>query len=308
MSLPAKRAEEEREDVLPADANPRVERAHGKPPRPARKATKKGTRKDPERRGGRKIEREHADSKARKDPPDREGSETRQPPTMYAPLIKEFPQSNRDISPRSRKEVPRGSAASSAGIPESPADEAVAFKTDASTTSTGSTGERTHRLPATHAFAAPPRVGRPTKLTPELIDKIEVYIRAGATPGNAAGLVGVTRSTFNEWLRRGRDPQRTKRGVVVAEDRLYVEFSDRVEVALGHYGASLESTANKLSRAGNDKMVRFLLQTRFANEYGPRQRVAVEGGEGGPVQFEHGLSRAAGVLLEQLFPDAKESG
>lgn len=64
-------------------------------------------------------------------------------------------------------------------------------------------------------------VGRPTKLTPELAQRIVRAVRAGSYIEEAAESVGVHRSTVFLWLQAGRE----------GNDPLHVEFFDAVERA-----------------------------------------------------------------------------
>jgi hypothetical protein len=48
------------------------------------------------------------------------------------------------------------------------------------------------------------RIGRPSKLTPELQDEIVKYVRVGNSVATAALLCGVERSTVFRWLALGR--------------------------------------------------------------------------------------------------------
>lgn len=65
-------------------------------------------------------------------------------------------------------------------------------------------------------------MARPTKLTPEVQDRIVTAIRAGNYMETAAAFAGIARSTFNEWVRRGADE----------EEGPYAEFHDAVHQAL----------------------------------------------------------------------------
>lgn len=68
-------------------------------------------------------------------------------------------------------------------------------------------------------------MGRPTKLTPDVEERILCAIRGGNYPDVAARSAGVHRSTFYRWLSRG-DPDGKK-----ASDGRYRAFRDSVEQA-----------------------------------------------------------------------------
>lgn len=65
-------------------------------------------------------------------------------------------------------------------------------------------------------------MARPTKLTPEIQDRIVTAIRAGNYMETAAAYAGIARSTFNEWIRRGAEEQ----------EGPFAEFAAAVEQAL----------------------------------------------------------------------------
>lgn len=67
-----------------------------------------------------------------------------------------------------------------------------------------------------------PRVGRRSKLTPEVREKVLVAIRAGNYLEVAARYAGVSRSTLFSWLERGRK----------ARSGQFLDFLDAVEGAI----------------------------------------------------------------------------
>ena len=64
-------------------------------------------------------------------------------------------------------------------------------------------------------------MARPTKLTPEVRERIEKAIRAGSYAQVAARSAGISSSTYYRWLERGAEE---KRGI-------YRDFADAVEQA-----------------------------------------------------------------------------
>jgi hypothetical protein len=80
--------------------------------------------------------------------------------------------------------------------------------------------------------------GRPTKLTPDLQERIVEAIRAGAYVETAAALAGVNKTTFYDWLRKGA---RAKRGA-------YHDFSLAVEEALAQSEADDLAVIEKAGR------------------------------------------------------------
>lgn len=77
--------------------------------------------------------------------------------------------------------------------------------------------------------------GRPTKLTPELQNRIATLIRAGNYVETAAASAGVSKNTIYDWLRRGaREKQRIAKNPrlrIIKKEAPFVEFSDVIEKA-----------------------------------------------------------------------------
>lgn len=67
-----------------------------------------------------------------------------------------------------------------------------------------------------------PRIGRPTRFTPEVREKVLVAIRAGNYLEVAARYAGISRSTLFGWLDRGRK----------ARSGQFLEFLDAVDGAI----------------------------------------------------------------------------
>jgi hypothetical protein len=73
-------------------------------------------------------------------------------------------------------------------------------------------------------------MGRQTKLTPEIREIFEKNIRAGIPAEHICPMVGIHKSTFYEWMKKGREAKRKDQ---------YQEFSDAIEGAKSKYLAGL---------------------------------------------------------------------
>ena len=82
-------------------------------------------------------------------------------------------------------------------------------------------------------------LGRPAKLTPEIQARLVEALRAGNTRDAAARRAGIVRSTFYEWLERGRNPEYTRRGKLRANCKDFVDFADTVLALVGLIGGIL---------------------------------------------------------------------
>src|SRR5665648_636178 len=66
------------------------------------------------------------------------------------------------------------------------------------------------------------KVGRPTKLTPELRAEIVIFLKAGNFIETVCVIVGINKSTFYAWMKRGDLSTRPDK---------YTKFRDEVEKA-----------------------------------------------------------------------------
>lgn len=88
-----------------------------------------------------------------------------------------------------------------------------------------------------HENSTPPRkTGPPSTITDELTAEIAGYVRDGSALLTAAQLAGVAEDTFKSWMRLGRkgqEPQRTFRAVLVkAKAEVEHEVASRLKESL----------------------------------------------------------------------------
>lgn len=69
------------------------------------------------------------------------------------------------------------------------------------------------------------KTGRPTKLTPELLEEVVKYVRTGAYVETAAAAAGVSKVSLYDWLKRGKRGDKSNNG-------LYIEFSEAMSQAV----------------------------------------------------------------------------
>lgn len=70
--------------------------------------------------------------------------------------------------------------------------------------------------------------GRPPLLTAEVEKRLLTALRTGNTRDTSARYAGISVTTLQEWLRRGRDPEYTRGGKLKAGEERYVEFVEAV--------------------------------------------------------------------------------
>ena len=118
-------------------------------------------------------------------------------------------------------------------------------------------------------------MARPTKLSPEVQQKICDAIRAGNYLETAAVLAGVDPSSFRRWRAKGRE----------ARTGVFCAFCAAVDQA----EAEAEAELVKMWRSACPETwqaVRDLLARRHPERWGPRERKEVTGDRGGPVKIQ----------------------
>jgi transposase-like protein len=121
------------------------------------------------------------------------------------------------------------------------------------------------------------RMGRPTKLTADLKERLIGALRSGAPNETAAGFAGIAESTFYAWLARAQDD--LKANPEIATD--YTEFQEAVEKAQAE--AELEklliinaaakgkpTTEGAPGTAGQWQAAAWFLERRHPERYGRR--------------------------------------
>jgi len=117
-------------------------------------------------------------------------------------------------------------------------------------------------------------MARPTKLTPEVKDRISQAILMGATYELAAHYGGITYKTFNEWMKQGEQDSEGE----------FCEFSEAIKSAEGKAAVGWLAKIEKAATGGNWQAAAWKLERRYPKDYG-RQIQEHTGPEGGPIQF-----------------------
>lgn len=151
--------------------------------------------------------------------------------------------------------------------------------------------------------------GRPTKLTPEIVNEISKIIRSGNYIETACAYVGINKTTFYDWLKRGaREKERVSknpRAKVKKSEIPFVEFHDEIEKALAHSEIRDVAIIGKAAEE-NWQAAAWRLERKFPERWGKRERYAIEhtGKDGGPIEtsqkHEVDLSKLTDKELEQL--------
>jgi len=101
---------------------------------------------------------------------------------------------------------------------------------------------------------------RPSKLTPEIRQKIGNGVSLGLTYALAASAAGVTYQSLNSWMKLGRDSTSGK----------YFEFYKHIEQKNAEGALKILQKLNDAARAGNCQVCMFILERRFSEDFGRR--------------------------------------
>ena len=110
-------------------------------------------------------------------------------------------------------------------------------------------------------------MARPSKLNPEVSEKIVRAIRAGNYPEVAARHAGVHPATYYRWMERGE-----LEGSAV-EDDPYRQFRAEVDRAIADAEAAEVGLVIKAARDGDWRAAAWLLERRFSERWARRERL-----------------------------------
>lgn len=103
-------------------------------------------------------------------------------------------------------------------------------------------------------------MARPTKLTPELTRDITSYISEGNPPTIAATLVGISPSTYFNWMSKGSE--KTPR---------FMEFSELIKRATAQSIANRVAHISRAAEGGHWRAAAWLLEKMEPELFGPNQ-------------------------------------
>ena len=102
-------------------------------------------------------------------------------------------------------------------------------------------------------------MARPAKFNNQVVEQISSLVRAGNPPSVAAGLAGISASTYSSWMSKGRK----------GEPR-FLEFLESVERARDLATADCVARIDRASRDGDTKATMGLLEKTRPELYGKR--------------------------------------
>lgn len=148
---------------------------------------------------------------------------------------------------------------------------------------------------------------RPTKLTPDLTDKLVRAIKAGNRLDVAARYAGISETTYHRWMQEGE----------TAKSGAKREFWETVMEARAIAEVSAVSVILSAARSGSWRAAAWWLERRYPQEYGRVYRGTIEhtGAAGGPIEHvtrseDPGVADAARDFLAKLEEERrrKEAG
>jgi len=102
-------------------------------------------------------------------------------------------------------------------------------------------------------------MARPTKLTPDVRDRIATMIRAGAYAEQAARAAGIAPSTHYSWMERGENGERP-----------FSEFSETIKTAEAKAEQQRVECIQDAAEAGTWQAAAWWLERRFPGRWGRR--------------------------------------
>ncbi len=142
------------------------------------------------------------------------------------------------------------------------------------------------------------RRGRKTKLTPELLDKLEKALAAGNYVETACNYVGISHSVFYHWLNEAKKPKAKK---------IYLDFLDTIERARAV--AEIRNVQIVQAAAQGDgnkdpdwRAATWFLERAYPRKWGRHERVELSGSEGGPINVSVDTKQALLEIIREKAP------
>ena len=103
-------------------------------------------------------------------------------------------------------------------------------------------------------------MARPTKLTPEIQQKIGDGVSLGLTYALAANSAGISYQTLNQWIQQGKNSTSGK----------YYEFAQYIQKCNADGALKLLERLNEAVKAGDTRICLWILERRFSEDFGRR--------------------------------------
>ncbi len=143
--------------------------------------------------------------------------------------------------------------------------------------------------------------GRPSKLTPEVRDRICQLLKAGNTFRTACEVAGIGASTGLEWRARGEDRHCAREG-----DEAFAAFADATRKAEEEATARNVALIQKAAAEGTWQAAAWWLERKFPAEWARIDRHEHTGRGGGPIQVQPVID--ATQIKARIIEIARELG
>lgn len=143
-------------------------------------------------------------------------------------------------------------------------------------------------------------MGRRSKLTPEIQEKIVIAIEAGNYADAACRYAGIDYSTFFRWMQKGEE-----------SDDQYGEFRKAVEKARAHAEVKYVAVIDRAAREGTWQAAAWWLERTQPQKYGRKERYEVSGPDGGNIVVDvsmEELESKVNQILQARQPRAITAG
>ncbi len=151
--------------------------------------------------------------------------------------------------------------------------------------------------------------GRKTKLTPELLDRLEKALAAGNYVETACSYVGISHSVFYHWLAEAKKPKARK---------IYLEFLDTIEraravaeirnvqiVQAAAQGRPGNPQTGETEKDPDWRAATWFLERAYPRKWGRHERVELSGTEGGPINVSVDTKQALLEIIREKTPKAE---
>lgn len=121
--------------------------------------------------------------------------------------------------------------------------------------------------------------GRPSKLTPQVLESISAVLRAGNYVETAAAFAGIDKVTLYDWMRQGARARAKGH-----ETGIYARFSHAIEKAMADAETVMTSAIFRAGRGHEDtpgqwQALAWLLERKHPDKWGRRQRLDIAGAD-----------------------------
>jgi len=132
-------------------------------------------------------------------------------------------------------------------------------------------------------------MGRPSKLTQEVQDRVVAALRGGNYMETAARYAGIDESTLHRWIAKGKEDDASEP---------YQEFCKAVEKARAEAEVRNLHLIQNAASGGTWQAAAWFLERSFPGRWGRREKVEHSGPEGGPITLK-GLADLMEVKHEE---------